>query len=102
MSQLPCRGSLARVAVLVALLWSRPAGAQVTNDPGPPREPGGFLNNMVIGAQYDIVNQAKAERRLEQVQARLGRDAERGHTAAVDATRGGSTASGIGSWSTNG
>ena len=84
MSKLQCRGSIARVAVVVVLLSSRPADAQVGVDPGPPREPGGLLNNLATGVQYDIVNQAKAERRLQHVQAKLRRDAERGNPAAVD------------------
>ena len=84
MSRLQCRGSIALAAVVVALLSSRPADAQVSNDPGPPRQPGGLLNNLVTGVQYDIVNQAKAERRLQYLQAKLRRDAERGHSAAVD------------------
>ena len=85
MSRLQCRGSIARAAVVVvALLSSRPADAQVGTDPGPPREPGGLLNNLVTGVQYDLVNQAKAERRLQHVQAKLRRDAERCNSAAVD------------------
>ena len=84
MSRLQCRGSIVRAALLLALLSTRVAHAQVTNDPGPPREPGGLVNNLLTGAQYDIVNQAKAERRLQHFQAKLARDAERGHPAAVD------------------
>ena len=42
MSRLQCRGSIAGAAVVVALLSSRPADAQVGVDPGPPRERGGF------------------------------------------------------------
>jgi hypothetical protein len=85
MSRLQCRGSIARAAfVVVALLSSRPADAQISNDPGPPREPGGLVNNLLTGVQYDIVNQAKAERHLQHVQAKLSRDAERCNSAAVD------------------
>ena len=84
MSRLQCRGSIARAAVVVALLSSRPADAQVGVDPGPPREPGGLLSNLVTGVQYDIVNQALAEQRLQNLQAKLRRDAERGDMAAVD------------------
>jgi hypothetical protein len=51
MSKLQCRGSIARAAIVVALLWSGSADAQVTNDPGPPREPGGLLNNLLTGVQ---------------------------------------------------
>ena len=42
------------------------------------------MNNLVTGVQYDLVNQAKAERRLQLLQAKLRRDAERGDAAAVD------------------
>ena len=84
MSRLQCRGSIAGAAVVVALLSSRPADAQVGVDPGPPREPGGLLNNVITGVEYDIVNQALAEHRLQKLQAKLRRDAERGDTAAVD------------------
>ncbi len=58
MSRLQCRGSIAGAAVLVALLSSRPADAQIGVDPGPPREPGGCLNSVITGVEYDIVNQA--------------------------------------------
>jgi hypothetical protein len=84
MSRLQCRGSIAGAAIVVALLSSRPADAQVGVDPGPPREPGGLLNNLVTGVHYDIVNHALAERRLQHLQAKLSRDAERGNMAAVD------------------
>ena len=84
MSRHQCRGMIALAAVMVALLSSRPAAAQISNDPGPPREPGGLLNDMLTGVQYDRVNQAKAEWRLSHVRAKLRRDAERGHPAAVD------------------
>ena len=83
MSKLQCRGSIAQAAVVVALLWSRPADAQVGVAPGPPGEPGGLLNNLVTGVQYDLVNQAKAERRLQHLQAKLRRDTERCHSAAA-------------------
>ena len=84
MCRLQCRVSIAGAAVLVALLSSRTADAQVGVDPGPPREPGGFCNAVVTGAEYDIVNQALAEHRLQKLQAKLRRDAERGDMAAVD------------------
>ena len=85
MSRLQCRGSIARAAVVVALLSSRPADAQVVVDPGPVRQLGSLLNAspLVTGVQYDLVNQAKAERRLQYLQAKLGRDAEWGHSAAA-------------------
>ena len=84
MSRLQCRGSIAGAAVVVALLSSRPADAQVGVDPGPPREPGGLLNNLLTGVEYDIVNQALAEKHLQHLQAKFRRDAERGDRAAVD------------------
>ena len=84
MSRIPVRGWIALAAVVVALLWSRPANAQVGIDPGPPREQFGLVNNVVIGAQYDIVNQKLAERRLFILQEKLRRDSERGDVAAVD------------------
>ncbi len=84
MSRLQCRRSIAGAAVVVALLWSRPADAQIGVDPGPPREPGGLCNNLITGAEYDIVNVALAEHRLQKLQAKLRSDAERGDMAAVD------------------
>jgi hypothetical protein len=84
MSTLQCRGSIALAAVVVALLSSRPADAQVGVDPGPPRESGGLVNRVVTGVSYDIVNQGLAEHRLQNRQAKLRRDAERGDAAAVD------------------
>jgi hypothetical protein len=83
MSRIPCRDSIVRAAVLVALLSSRPAGAQFVGS-GPPPHTGGLVNNLVTGVQYDIVNQAKAEHHLQYVQGKLRRDADRGHPAAVD------------------
>ncbi len=84
MSRLQCRGSIAGAAVVVVLLSSRPADAQVGVDPGPPRESGCLLNTLVTGVHYDMVNQALAEHRLQCLQAKLRRDAERGDIAAVD------------------
>jgi hypothetical protein len=88
MSRLQCRGLIALAAVMVALLSSRPAdaqlGAQIGIDPGPPREPGGCLNNLITGAYYDIANQAHAEKQLRHVQEKLRRDTERGCVAASD------------------
>jgi hypothetical protein len=84
MSRHQFRGSIAGAAVVVALLSSRPADAQVGVDPGPPREPGGLLNAVVTGVYYDVVNQELAEHRLQKLQAKLRRDAERGDMDAVD------------------
>jgi hypothetical protein len=84
MSSLQCRGSIAGAVVVVALLSSRPADAQVGVDPGPPREPGGLYNALVTGVYYDVANQALAEHRLQKLQAKLRSDAERGDAAAVE------------------
>jgi hypothetical protein len=84
MSRRQCRVLIAGAAVVVALLSSRAANAQVGVDPGPPREPGGLLNNLITGVEYDIVNQALAEHRLQKLQAKLRHDAQRGDIAAVD------------------
>jgi hypothetical protein len=84
MSRLQCRGSIAGAAIVVALLSSRPAEAQVGVDPGPPREHPCLLRAVITGAEYDILNEALAERCLEHLQAKLRNDAERGDVAAVD------------------
>jgi hypothetical protein len=84
MSRRQCRGSIAGAAIVVALLSSRPAHAQVGVDPGPPRESACLLNAVVTGAEYDIVNEALAVHRLQKLQAKLRRDAERGDIAAVE------------------
>jgi hypothetical protein len=84
MSRLQCRRAIAGAAVVVALLSSRPASAQVGVDPGPPREHPGCVNAIVTGAEYDIVNVALAEHRLQKLQAKLRGDAERGDMAAVE------------------
>ena len=84
MSRLQCRGSIAWAAVVGALLSSRPADAQFVVAPGPPRQPGGLVNDMVTGVWYDSVNQAKAVKRVQQLQAKLRRDSERGDAAAAD------------------
>ena len=83
MSRLQCRGSIAQAAVVVALLWARPADAQVGVNPRPLREPGSAWNNLVTGVQYDLANQAKAERRLEYLQAKFRSDSERGNPTAA-------------------
>ena len=61
MPDLSSRGSIALAAVAVALLWPRPAAAQV----GPPHGHGTSWNNLVTGTYIEITDQAKAERRLE-------------------------------------
>ena len=84
MSRRQCRGSIAGAVVLVALLSSRPAHAQIGVDPGPPREPTCCLNRVIIGAEYDIVNKAMARHRLDYLQAKLRRHAEQGNMTAAD------------------
>jgi hypothetical protein len=83
MSRIQCRSSIALAAVVLALLSSRPAEAQVVF-PGPPPHHAGGLHDPITGVQYDRANQAKAEWHLHCVQAKLRHDAERGHSAAVD------------------
>jgi hypothetical protein len=83
MSRLQCRGSIGLAAVVVALLSSRPADAQVVV-PGSPRQHGGLLRDLTTGAWYDRANQANAERCLQYRQEKLRRDAERGNSVAVD------------------
>ncbi len=80
MSRHQCRGSIVGAAVLVALLSSRPADAQVGIDPGPPREPGGLCNKLATGVWYDVVNQKLAVHHLEHLEAKLRSNAERGDT----------------------
>ncbi len=84
MSKLQCRGSIARAAVVVALLSSRSADAQLVDPPGLTEKPRGVGNGFVTGVWYDVANKAKAERRLENLQAKLRRDSERGDSAAAD------------------
>ncbi len=83
MSRLQCRGSIAWVAVVVALLSSRPADAQIVGDPFPARRPDSLYNALITGAEYDILNQAHAEHQLQKVQAKLRSDVERGDSAAA-------------------
>src|SRR4051812_22813717 len=80
MPNLQSRGSIALAAVTVALLWSKPAAAQV----GPPQGHGSLWNNVVTGAYVEITDQAKAERRLEHLGAKLQRDSARGNVAAAE------------------
>jgi hypothetical protein len=84
MSRLQCRGSIFTAGVLVAILFSRPACAQIGVDPGPPRENPCLCRRVIIGAETEIVAQKIAVRHLQKVQAKLKDDAERGDTAAVD------------------
>ncbi len=84
MFRLQWRRWIAGAAVVVALFSSRPAAAQIGVDPGPPREPGGCLRAVITGAEYDIVNKALAEHRLQWLETKLRRDAERGDMAAAD------------------
>ena len=75
---------MALAVVVVAMLSSRPANAQLLYDPSPTPQPGGLLNDLITGVWYDVLNQEKAERRLETVQDKLSRDAERCDSAAVE------------------
>ncbi len=84
MSMLTCRYSIAVAAVGVALFTSTAADAQVIGGPYATPPPQGFLNDLVTGAEYDIVNQAKAEQRLGRLQSRLQRDSQRGDMPAVN------------------
>ena len=84
MSRLHCRGLIAGAAIVVALLSSTTATAQIGVDPGPPREHPGFCRNVITGAEYDILNVAMAERRLQCLQEELRSDTERGDIAAAD------------------
>ncbi len=83
MSRLQCRGSIAGVALVVALLSSRPAAAQVGVNPGPPRESQGVVRGLVTGVTYDVVNMELAEKKLLRLEAKYRRDAERGHEGAL-------------------
>ena len=80
MPNLQSRGSIVLAAVAVALLWARPAAAQV----GPPHGHGDSWNNLVTGTYVEIMDQAKAERRLGHLEAKLRRDAGRGAVAAAE------------------
>ena len=84
MSTLQFQGSIARAAVVIALLSTRIAHAQLVDAPGPLENIKGTANGFVTGVQYDVVNLAKAERRLQNLQAKLKRDAEGGDSTAVD------------------
>ncbi len=84
MSRLHCRGSIAGAALVVALLSSTPAAAQIGVDPGPPREHPGFCRAVITGAEYDILNEAHAQWRFEKLQAKLMLDAQSGDMAAVE------------------
>ena len=84
MSRLQCRVSIAGAALVLALLSSGPADAQVGVDPGPPRERRTLLRDLITGAEYDIIKEGLAEHRLETLQAKLRSDAEMGDLAAVD------------------
>src|SRR6185312_12955748 len=84
MSTLPYRGLIAWAAVLVTLLSSRAVVAQGFVGQGPDRPPGTLWSRLVSGAQFEVVDRAKAERRLRHLQAKLERAAERRDSAAAD------------------
>src|SRR5947199_265948 len=80
MPNLQGRGSIALATVAVALLWSRPAPAQV----GSPHSPGSSWNNLVTGTYIEITDQSMAERRLEHLEAKRRRDAAQGDAVAAE------------------
>jgi hypothetical protein len=82
MSTIQCRGSIALATVVVALLSSGAADAQVI-DRGPLPHPANLWNVNYPGPLVEIVDQKKAERRLQRLQARLGLDTQRGDSVAV-------------------
>jgi hypothetical protein len=86
MSILKYRNLIARAAVVVALLSSRPTDGQVVVAPGPALHAGGLLNAYSPGVRIwpEVVGLAKAERHLQYFQAKYRSDAERGDLAAVD------------------
>ena len=84
MSRIQYRGVIVGGAVLVALILSTPAAGQTVGNIGSNREPGGLLNDLATGVQYDRSNLAKAEHRLRFLEAKLRRDTGRGRSAAVD------------------
>lgn len=83
MFRIQSRGSIALAAVVVALLSSKRADAQLVIGPGPAWQTLGANNPLFTGAKYDMVNQSLAEWHLECAQAKLSRDAGRGRTAAA-------------------
>ena len=80
MPNIQCRGSIALAAILVTLLCSRPAATQI----GLPHGHGVSWNDLVTGTYVEIIDQAKAERRLEHLEAKLRRDAARGDAAVAE------------------
>src|SRR5262245_17334672 len=92
MSSIPCRGWIALAGALLALFASRGADAQVVVPPGaipPPTEHfgSGPLSDLIIGANFELMDQAHAERKLCHLEAKLQRDAARGDWAAVERDR---------------
>lgn len=81
MSRSAYRGLFALAAVVVVLHSSRPATAQVVAVS--PRQPIRPLRALVYGSWFEMGHQAKAERRVDHLQAKLNRDAERGDGDAV-------------------
>jgi hypothetical protein len=81
MSKLEYRGSIVLAAIVVGLLSPRGADAQVMQ--GPPREPGGFVNEVATGVAYDRANQKAAVHRFQYLQAKLRRDVERNNSVAA-------------------
>ncbi len=79
MSRLRYRGSITLAAVVVALLASRPAAAQVVV-PAPARQHDGLANGLITGSWYDRANQADAEWHLQHRQQMLNRDVQQGNS----------------------
>ncbi len=88
MSLLPCRRLIALAAIFVVLVSSRSADAQHSDAKyyanGQPQESGTVLNEVITGVKYDRINQALAVHRLQRLEAKIRRDAERCDPAAVD------------------
>lgn len=68
------RGLIPLAALVVVLLSSRPADAQVYGVPGPPRQHGGMFHALATGSWYEMMAQKHAERRIQRLQTRLGGD----------------------------
>ena len=103
MSRLHCRGSIAAAVIVIALLSSTPANAQIGVDPGPPRERPGFVSDVITGAEYDILNESAG--RASPAEASGEAHAAMPRAAILDAwptTSISSTTSSIASRSTNG
>ena len=72
------------IALTVLMVFLLSPGVPSASRPRSAPQDEGLLNNLITGVWYDIVNQAKAERHLQMVQAKLMRDTKRGNKAAAD------------------